>query len=76
MHNRLTDIRIGRKYARGDSMDGNKYECFTNSAEEVYGCSIAKTDDLKDVKKAYFIEGYDLQREELSHTITQNLKLS
>ena len=70
-HNRLTDIRIGRKYARGDNMGGNTYECFNNTAEEVFNRSIESSDDLKNVNKAYFIEGYDLQTEELSHIVTE-----
>ena len=68
-HNRLIDIRIGRKYARGDDMNGNTYEFLENTAEEVYNHSIESSDDLKAVNKSYFIEGYDLQTEELSRVI-------
>ena len=50
-------------------MDGNNYECFNNTAEEVYNSSIEGSDDLKAVKKSYFIEGYDLQTKELSKII-------
>ena len=74
IHNRLIDIRIGRKYARGNDMNGNSYECFDNTAEEVYNRSIEISDDLKDVNKEYFIEGYDLQTKELAHVIKMNLK--
>ena len=74
VHNRLIDIRIGRKYARGSDMGGNSYECFNNTAEEAYNNSIESSDDLKDVNKLYFIEGYDLQTEELSCVLSRNLK--
>jgi len=74
IHNRLLDIRIGRKYARGEDMNGNNYECFDNTAEEVYEHSIESSDELKSVNKAYFIEGYDLQTKELSHVLNKNFK--
>lgn len=74
VHNRLIDIRIGRKYARGEDMGGNSYECFNNTAEEAYNNSIKSSDDLKAVNKAYFIEGYDLQTEELLRVLKMNLK--
>ena len=32
IHNRLIDIRIGRKYARGEDMNGNAYACFMRIA--------------------------------------------
>ena len=69
IHNRLIDIRIGRKYARGENMNGNSYECFDNTAEEVYERSLESSDDLKAVNKAYFIEGYDLQTKELLQVV-------
>jgi len=72
-HYRLVDIRIGRKYARGEDMDGNTYECFDNTAEEVYNRSVEISDDLKDVNKEYFIEGYDLQTKELADVIKVSL---
>ena len=75
IHNRIIDIRIGRKYARGDSMGGNTYECFSNTAEEVYNSSIESSDDLKGVDKECFILGYNLQTEELSRVVTMSLKL-
>ena len=62
IHNHLIDIRIGRKYARGNNMDGNAYECFDKTAEDVY---TQYSDDLKAVNKLCFIEGYDSQKEEL-----------
>lgn len=74
IHNRLIDIRIGRKYARGENMNGNTYKCFDNTAEEVYDRSIESSDDLKSVNKAYFIEGYDLQTKELSRVLKKSLK--
>ena len=69
IHNRLIDVRIGRKYARGENMDGNTYECFNHTAEEVYNQTIDSSDDLENVNKSYFIEGYDLQTEELSRIV-------
>ncbi|WP_372999801.1 hypothetical protein [Sulfurimonas sp.] len=69
IHNRLIDIRIGRKYARGEDMDGNNYECLNYTAEEVYDNSLNTSDDLKAVNKLYFIEGYDLQTKELSRVL-------
>jgi hypothetical protein len=69
VHNRLIDIRIGRKYARGEDMDGNTYECLNYTAEEVYDNSIETSDDLTAVNKSYFIEGYELQTKELSSVI-------
>ena len=74
IHNRITDIRLGRKYARGDSMGGNTYECLKNAGEEVYTRSMESSDDLKGVDKACFIEGYDLQKEELSRVVRLNSK--
>jgi len=74
IHNRLIDIRIGRKYARGKDMNGNTYECFDNTAEEVYASSIEFSDDLKDVNIEYFKEGYDSQTKELSLVIKTSLK--
>ena len=74
VHNRLIDIRIGRKYARGSDMGGNTYECFNKTAEEAYNNSIEHFDDLKDVNKLYFIEGYDLQAKELSRVLKRDLK--
>ncbi|EDZ63269.1 hypothetical protein SMGD1_1818 [Sulfurimonas gotlandica GD1] len=74
IHNRLIDIRIGRKYARGEDMDGNTYECFNYTAEEVYDNSLETCDDLKAVNKSYFVEGYDLQTKELSNVIKNNWK--
>ncbi len=74
IHNRITDIRLGRKYARGDSMGGNTYECLTSAGEEVYTRLMESSDDLKGVDKACFIEGYDLQREELSRVVRFNSK--
>lgn len=75
LHNRLIDIRIGRKYARGEDMGGNTYECFNTTAEEVFERSIEHSDDLKSVNKSYFIEGYDLQTKELAHVIKMSFKL-
>ena len=74
IHNRITDIRMGRKYARGDSMGGNTYECLRNAGEEVYNRLMESSDDLKGVDKACFIEGYDLQREELSRVVRGKLQ--
>lgn len=74
VHNRLIDIRIGRKFARGSDMGGNSYECFNNTAEEAYNNSLESSDDLKNVNKLYFIEGYDLQTEELSHVLKMSTK--
>ena len=74
VHNRLIDIRIGRKYARGEDMNGNAYECFDNTAEEVYERSMKSSDDLKSVNKSDFIEGYDLQTQELSLVLKKSLK--
>ena len=66
VHNCLLDIRIGRKYARGDSMNGNNYECLSTTAEEVYSRALASSDDLKNVNKECFIEGYNTQAQELA----------
>jgi hypothetical protein len=66
VHNRLLDVRVGRKYARGDDMNGNTYECFNNTAEEAYNCSIESSDDLINVNKECFIEGYNAQTKELA----------
>ncbi len=66
VHNRLLEIRIGREYARGDDMNGNEYECLKMTAEEVYERSIESSDDLKNVKKEYFVEGYNAQAKELA----------
>ncbi|WP_455756815.1 hypothetical protein [Sulfurimonas sp.] len=74
VHNRLIDIRIGRKYARGDDMNGNTYECFDKTAEEVYNYSIKSSDDLKNVNKECFIQGYNEQTKELSLIIKKNIK--
>ena len=74
IHNRITDIRLGRKYARGDSMGGNTYECLKNEGEEVYTRLMESSDDLRGVDKACFIEGYDLQKEELSRVVGLNSK--
>lgn len=75
IHNRLIDIRIGRKYARGKNMEGNTYECFENTAEEVFERSLESSDELIDVNKAYFIEGYDLQTKELSLVLKKSSKV-
>ena len=72
IHNRLIDIRIGRKYARGIDMNGNTYECFNNTAEEAYHRFIEISNDLKDVNMLYFKEGYDLQTKELALVIKTN----
>lgn len=74
IHNRLIDIRIGRKYARGIDMGGNSYECFNTTAEEAYNNYIEGSEDLKAVNKLYFIKGYELQTEELSRVLKMNLK--
>ena len=74
IHNRLIDIRIGRKYARGKDMNGNVYECFDHTAEEVYEQSLETSDDLKYVNKAHFKEGYDLQTKELSQVVNTSMK--
>lgn len=74
VHNRLIDTRIGRKYARGNNMNGNTYECFENTAEEVYKRSIESSDDLKNVNKVSFIEGYNAQTKELSLILKKSLK--
>ena len=69
VYNRLLDIRIGRKYARGNDMNGNTYGCFENTAEDVYN----RSDDLKNINKECFIEGYNAQTEELSLILKKNL---
>lgn len=74
VHNRLIDIRIGRKYARGSDMGGNRYECFNSTAEEAYNNSVESSDDLKAVNMLYFTEGYDLQTEELACVLKMSLK--
>ena len=66
VHNRLLDIRVGRKYARGNSMDGNTYECFKNTAEVAYEKFIESSDTMKNINKEDFIEGYNSQTEELA----------
>jgi hypothetical protein len=73
-HNRLIDIRIGRKYARGDNMNGNAYVCLNTTAEEVYNYTVKSSDDLKDVNREYFIEGYNLQKKELFDIIKKPVK--
>lgn len=73
-HNRLIDIRIGRKFARGQNMGGNANYCFDITAEEAYSQSIEKSDELKRVNKLYFTEGYNSQTEELHRIIHQGLK--
>lgn len=73
-NNRLNDIRVGREYARGNSIGGNSYECFDNTAEEVYDSSLESSDDLQSVDKISFIQGYNQQREELLSVINGNLK--
>ena len=75
VHNRLIDIRIGRKYARGDNMNGNTYEFLDHTAEEIYEYSMKNSEDLKNVNKTHFIEGYNLQRKELSLILKRSLKL-
>ncbi|MDA7817317.1 hypothetical protein N9A28_03945 [Sulfurimonas sp.] len=74
LQNRLLDIRIGRQYARGEDMGGNTYECFNNTAEVVYNRSIENSDDLKDVNKSYFIEGYNAQTEALYRVVKLKLR--
>lgn len=64
--NRLLDIRMGRKYARGDNMNGNTYECFKNTAQDVYTHSLTNSNDLQHVNKESFIEGYNAQTKELA----------
>jgi len=71
VHNRLVDIRVGRQYARGNNMNGNTYECFKNTAEEVYNRSIESSDDLTNVDKECFIEGYNAQTEELVRIVNK-----